>query len=192
MGLIDRIIEDKVVLVDEKDNQVGVEGKTKAHKNGGTLHRAISVFLFNDKGEALIQKRSIRKYHAQGLWANTCCSHPRPGEPASSAAKRRLVEEMGIVCDIDEVFTFTYHAYVGNGMTENEFDHVFFGKYNGEPSTNPKEVDAWRWVSLEDLREEIGEDKERFAPWLVLMLDKVIETYEKEQGQAGGQSAATA
>lgn len=115
-----------VVLVDEQDKETGTMEKLQAHLNG-RLHRAVSVFLFNSKGELLLQQRASGKYHSANLWTNTCCSHPRPGESAYDAANRRLYEEMGLACELSEVFSFIYKAHLGNNLTEHEFDHVFVG-----------------------------------------------------------------
>ena len=167
-----------VVLVDEEDNELGTEEKLKAHQDGGRLHRAISIFVFNRKGELMLQRRSKAKYHAKGLWANTCCSHPMPKESQILAAHRRLKEEMGFDCDMEEVFNFTYHADVGSGLTENEYDHIIFGSYDGDPILNPKEVSEWKWVSLKRLREDIKKDPSKYVPWLVLMIDEVAKNFD--------------
>ncbi len=170
---------EKVILVDKQDNEIGTEEKMKAHSNGGQLHRAISVFLLNDKGETLLQQRASTKYHSKAKWANTCCSHPRPGEPNESAAERRLVEEMGIKAKLEERFVFPYHAEVGSGLTEQEYDHIFFGRYNGEPKPNGDEVQAWRWVSIEEFSRWVKEKPGDFAAWVVLMADRFVEEARK-------------
>jgi isopentenyl-diphosphate Delta-isomerase len=162
---------EEVILVDEKDNEVGVEEKIVAHKKG-KLHRAISVFVFNSKGELLLQKRAKSKYHCGGLWTNTCCSHPRQGETAAQAAKRRLKEEMGIECQLKSVGNFTYQAAFENGLIENEFDHVFFGIYDDEPEPDAAEADDYRWIKLERLEKEIEKNPKEFTPWLRIILDK--------------------
>lgn len=166
----------QVILVDDKDGEIGTEEKMKAHQNGGRLHRAVSVFLFNSKGETMLQKRAMTKYHSKGLWANTCCSHPFPGEENGIAAERRLKEEMGIDCRLREAFEFPYTADVGEGLTEREFDHVFFGDYDGKPSINREEVSDWKWVTLGQLKDDISKSPKNFVPWLILMMDKVIES----------------
>ena len=170
---------EKVILVDMPDNEIGTEEKMKAHSNGGQLHRAISVFLFNDKGETLLQQRASTKYHSKAKWANTCCSHPRPGEANEAAAERRLVEEMGIKAKLEERFVFPYHAEVGSGLTEQEYDHIFFGRYNGEPKPNKDEVQGWRWVSIKEFSRWVKEKPEDFAAWVVLMADRFVEEAKK-------------
>ncbi len=170
---------EKVILVDKQDNEIGTEEKMKAHSNGGQLHRAISVFLFNDKGETLLQQRASTKYHSKAKWANTCCSHPRPGEANEAAAERRLVEEMGIKAKLEERFVFPYHAEVGSGLTEQEYDHIFFGRYNGEPKPNKDEVQGWRWVSIKEFSRWVKEKPEDFAAWVVLMADRFVEEAKK-------------
>ena len=170
---------EKVILVDKQDNEIGTEEKMKAHSNGGQLHRAISVFLFNDKGETLLQQRASTKYHSKAKWANTCCSHPRPGEANEAAAERRLVEEMGIKAKLEERFVFPYHAEVGSGLTEQEYDHIFFGRYNEEPKPNKDEVQGWRWVSIKEFSRWVKERPEDFAAWVVLMADRFVEEAKK-------------
>ena len=170
---------EKVILVDKQDNEIGTEEKMKAHSNGGQLHRAISVFLFNDKGETLLQQRASTKYHSKAKWANTCCSHPRPGEANEAAAERRLVEEMGIKAKLEERFVFPYRADVGSGLTEQEYDHIFFGRYDGEPKPNKDEVQGWRWVSIKEFSRWVKEKPEDFAAWVVLMADRFVEEAKK-------------
>ncbi len=126
---------EEVILVDENDNELGKEEKLKAHKEG-KLHRCFSILIFNSKEELLIQKRAKNKYHSGGLWANTCCSHPKPGEDTEIAAHRRLKEEFGFDCELKQLFNFTYKKTFDNGLTENEFDHVFIGITNSEPIPN--------------------------------------------------------
>ncbi len=164
-----------VVLVDKNDNEIGIEEKLKAHENGGKLHRAISVFVFNSKGELLIQRRALSKYHAPGLWANTCCSHPRPGESVKDAAKRRVKEEMGFECEVKEIFSLIYKAYVGKGLTEYEYDHIFIGYWEGKPKPNPEEVCEWKWISLEELKKDVRKNPKKYAPWFRIILPKVVE-----------------
>lgn len=170
-----------VVLVDENDNQVGIEEKMRAHQDGGRLHRAFSVFVFNGKGETMLQKRAETKHSAKNIWSNTCCSHPNPNEATITAARRRLKEEMGFDCDLKEVFHFTYKADVGEGLTEHEYDHVFFGFYDKDPKPDPKEVGDWKWMSIRDLKNEISKDPKRFSPWVVMSIDRVMEAYEEMQ-----------
>ncbi len=158
-------MEQRVILVDENDAPVGTEEKLKAHQNGGQFHRALSVFVFNDKGETMLQKRAAIKYHTAGKWSNTCCSHQKPpDEPTLEAAHRRLREEMGFDCPMKEAFNFSYHADVGSGLTENEYDHIVFGFYNSAPKPDPKEVADWKWVSLDVLKSETRRHPEEYTP----------------------------
>ena len=163
-----------VVLVDEEDREVGTADKLLAHQDGGMLHRAFSIFVFNKKGELLLQQRAMAKYHTPGKWTNTCCSHPFPNEGVIDAAHRRLREEMGFDCEMKEGFAFTYLADVGNGLTESEYDHVIFGTYDRDPKPNPDEAMAFRWVSPDRLNEEIIRNPENFTPWIRMAMEKVI------------------
>lgn len=163
-----------VVLVDEKDNPVGTIEKIEAHEKG-LLHRAFSVLLFNDRKELLLQKRALNKYHCGGLWTNTCCSHPRPSEDIKKAAVKRLKEEMGIACELKKVFDFIYKARFDNGLTEHEFDHVFFGKFSGKPVINTDEVADWKYISLEALRKDILADPDLYTPWFRIIIEKMEE-----------------
>lgn len=163
---------EKVILVDKNDKKIGTAEKLKAHQKG-LLHRAISVFIFNQKGQILIQKRSKRKYHSGGLWANTCCTHPRPGEKAISAAKRRLKEEMGIQAKLREIMKIHYQAKVG-GLIENEIDHVFVGFFEGEPRINKKEVEDWKWINLKELFAKMKISPEKYAVWFRIILPKLL------------------
>ncbi len=167
-------MEERVVLVDENDNEIGTEEKIRAHENGGKLHRAFSIFIFNSKGEMLLQKRAKSKYHFSGLWTNTCCSHPRPEEATEEAAHRRLKEEMGFDTELKEVFTFTYKAESESGLTEHELDHVFVGRFDGEPKPNPEEADDCKWVNVEGLQQDIKENPNKYSPWFKTALERVI------------------
>ena len=164
-------MEERVVLVDENDVEVGTLEKQRAHREG-RLHRALSVFVLNGRGELLLQRRAAGKYHSGGLWTNTCCSHPRPGEPVDQAARRRLREEMGIDCALAPAFAFTYRAQVGPELVEHEFDHLFAGRWDGEPAPSPDEVDEWRWVPLPELEREVREHPERFTAWLRMLVSR--------------------
>jgi isopentenyl-diphosphate delta-isomerase len=157
-------MEERVVLVDENDAEVGTLEKQRAHLEG-RLHRALSVFVLNSRGEMLLQRRASGKYHSGGLWTNTCCSHPRPGEAVDEAARRRLREEMGIDVDLTPLFEFTYRADVGEGLVEHEYDHVFAGHYDGEPVPSVDEVDGWRWVPVAEVARQVREDPDAFTPW---------------------------
>ncbi|MDP2933861.1 MAG: isopentenyl-diphosphate Delta-isomerase [bacterium] len=159
-----------LILVDEQDNQIGTEEKMQTHFKG-LLHRCFSIFIFNSSGKILLQKRAAQKYHSAGLWANTCCSHPRPEESDKSAAQRRLQEEMGFSTNLQEIHTFTYKAKLDHGLTEHEFDHVMAGRFDGEPRPDPKEVDGYRWLSIEELKAEVARYPERFAIWLKLLTE---------------------
>jgi isopentenyl-diphosphate delta-isomerase len=168
-------MNEKVILVDENDNEIGIEEKIKAHENGGKLHRAISVVVFNSKGEMMIQKRAQTKYHCPGKWANTCCSHPRPGEPTEKAAARRLMEEMGFSCKLEEKFSIIYRVTFENGLTEYEFDHIFIGKFDGEPKPNPEEVEEWKFINISELSKDIHVNWKNYAPWFLILYEKLKE-----------------
>jgi isopentenyl-diphosphate delta-isomerase len=160
---------EEVILVDEKDMEIGSMEKMKAHEES-KLHRAFSVFLFNERGGMLIHQRALEKYHSGGLWTNACCSHPRPGENTKSAAERRLYEELRIQCQINEVYSFIYKAKLDKGLTEHEFDHVFFGRFNDELNPNPKEVLDWKYISIQDLNHEINHSPEQYTEWFKIAL----------------------
>lgn len=166
-----------VILVDKDDNEVGTKEKLRAHKDGD-LHRAISVFLFNSQGQLMLQQRAKKKYHCGGLWSNTVCTHPFPGESSMDAAKRRLGEEMGIEgVELKESFCFTYKVEFDNGLIENEYDHVFIGIDNGEPILNPDEADDWKWIELEKLQRNIKQNPDSYTYWFKKALPKVLEEY---------------
>lgn len=160
--------------VDSYGNRIGSIEKLEAHKQG-VLHEAFSIFIFNSKGELLLQKRAENKYHSGSLWTNTCCSHPRYGEDLATATVRRLQEEMGFHCPLKEVFTFTYKVDFQNGLTENEFDHVFVGMYNGRVNPNREEVEDCKWITESQLIMDIAEKPEEFTYWLkMIMADRGI------------------
>ena len=161
-----------VILVDENDQPIGQMEKQAAHVTPH-LHRAFSVFVFNSKGELLLQQRAFSKYHSPGLWTNTCCSHPRAGETTLEAASRRLMEEMGIVCDLREVYTFIYKAPVGQGLTEHEFDHVLIGRSDAIPNLNAEEVASWKYMSLDDLKEDLLLHPEHYTEWFKITFDEM-------------------
>lgn len=165
--------DDLVVLVDSRDRPVGTAPKLAVHETGA-LHRAFSVFLFDPQGRLLLQRRAADKYHSGGLWTNTCCGHPRPGEPVAAAAARRLREEMGIGGDLREAGTFVYRADVGRGLIEHELDHVFVGRFGGEPAPDPREVGGWRWVAIPTLQAELAARPEHFSPWFARALDAAL------------------
>jgi isopentenyl-diphosphate delta-isomerase len=164
-----------LVLVDENDNQIGTEEKLAAHR-AGLLHRAFSIFLFNSRGEMLITRRAPGKYHSPGLWTNTCCGHPRPGESVLEAAKRRLFEETGIVCEIARKSQFIYRAEFDNGLTEHELDHILTGVYDGPlDKINPEEADAVEWVDPQDTLRDMESHPERYTVWFRLALKAALE-----------------
>jgi len=166
---------DKIVLVDERDRPVGFEEKLKAHENGGKLHRAFSIFVFNKEGKMLLQLRSVKKYHFGGLWTNSCCSHPRKGEKLEDAVHKRLKDEFGFDTDLKEMFSFIYRATDRkSGLTEHELDHVFIGKFDGTPAPNAEEIDDWKWVDTEKLRKDIKKNPESYTPWFGQSLGKVL------------------
>ncbi len=157
-------MKEEVILVDLEDKPTGIGEKLSVHLEG-KLHRAISVFLFNSKGELLLQRRALGKYHSGGLWTNTCCSHPRPGEKTLDAAKRRLFEEMGIQCELKKAFDFVYLAELDHGLIEYEFDHVFVGAFDGEPQLNPDEALGFRWRNLQQIGKDIETNPSHFTVW---------------------------
>lgn len=163
---------EQVILVDEYDVSSGVMEKIEAHEKA-ILHRALSVFIFNSKGEMLLQQRSLQKYHSGGLWTNSCCSHPRPGEDTLSAASRRLQEEMGFTVPLQKIFDFVYHAKFENGLSENEFDHVFVGKYEGEIVPNPMEVNHYHYQSMNAIEEQLQNQPTQFTAWFHIAFPKV-------------------
>jgi isopentenyl-diphosphate delta-isomerase len=168
-------MEEHVVLVDEKDNQIGLMPKMEAHEKA-ILHRAFSVFIFNKKGELLLQQRAASKYHSPLLWTNTCCSHQRDGESNLQAGKRRLQEEMGFTTALKEVFSFIYKAPFDNGLTEHELDYVMIGYFDDAPNINKEEVARYKWMKLEDVKNDITANPEIYTAWFKIIFDK---SYEK-------------
>ena len=175
---------DDVILVSKDDAAIGTMDKLTAHETG-ELHRAFSVFIFNSKGELLLQQRSYDKYHSGGLWTNTCCSHPKPGEETLAAAHRRIKEEMGMECELINVFSFTYLAKLENGLTEHEFDHVFFGFSDDLPIINKEEVKAFSYLSMADLRKELLLKPEAYTEWLKICFGRVVEKFNAYQPNVG-------
>lgn len=165
--------EDEVVLVDVYDIETGTMGKTKAHREG-ELHRAFSVFVFNSKGEILLQQRASGKYHSGGDWSNTCCSHPRPGESLESAVKRRMQEEMGFFCPVRKILTTIYKLDMENGMIEHELNHVFIGEWDGAPEINESEVQDWKFDDTRRVEEEVRMHKGNYSAWFRELLPLVI------------------
>ncbi len=163
--------EEKVILVNENDQQVGTMAKLEAHEKG-VLHRAFSVFVFNDNNELMLQKRASHKYHSPNLWTNTCCSHQRVGENNIEAGQRRLQEEMGFVTELKDTIAFIYKAPFDNGLTEHEFDHILVGNFNSEPKINPDEVSEWKWMSLDNVKNDMQSHPELYTEWFKIIFDK--------------------
>ncbi|WP_029687234.1 isopentenyl-diphosphate Delta-isomerase [Tatumella saanichensis] len=172
----------EVILVDPQDNPTGTMEKQEVHRKG-LMHRAVTVYLFNHRGELLLQRRARDKYHCGGLWSNTCCGHPLPGEQTHKAAERRLAEEMGISTILTAAFELSYHLTVTDGLSEHEYGHIFFGHCDQPPILNPAEADAWRYSSLSQLQAEMAAAPQRFTPWFVHTLSRVV---EYRQHQAAG------
>lgn len=167
-----------VILVDESDRMVGTMDKMRAHVSG-KLHRAFSVFVFNTKGELLLQQRASDKYHSGGKWTNTCCSHPQPGESTLNAAHRRLQEEMGLKCELQYGFNFTYRAELANGITEYEYDHVYLGVSNDIPVPEPTEVAAYEYIKMDLLAEKLFKHPDQYTEWLKICFEQVMNSYNK-------------
>ena len=163
--------EEQVILVTPEDTVIGTMPKMEAHEKA-VLHRAFSVFILNDKGETMLQQRASHKYHSPLLWTNTCCSHQRMGESNLEAGKRRLEEEMGFVTELNELFSFIYKAPFDNGLTEHELDHVLLGYYNGEPEINPEEVASWKWMGLDQIKEDMTEHPENYTAWFKIIFNR--------------------
>lgn len=163
---------EQVILVDENDKPIGTMEKMAAHL-GAHLHRAISVFITDTRGRWLIQQRTMEKYHSKGKWSNTCCSHPSPGETSSEAAHRRLMQEMGLRSELNDLFVFKYKAELENNLTEHEIDHVFIGITDVLPQPNPEEVMAYRYIDFDELEQEINSTPEAFSAWFKLIYKEV-------------------
>lgn len=166
----------EVILVDSNDRPVGTMEKMEAHQKG-LLHRAFSVFIFNDNNELLLQQRALEKYHSGGLWTNTCCSHPAPDESLEAAGTRRLQEEMGFSATLSRRFAFEYRVDLDNQLIEHEYDHVLTGTYNGEILPDPQEVMAFRWISMNDLLAEVKQHPDRFTSWFKIIMDDHIQHF---------------
>ena len=158
-------MEDQIILVDLDDNELGFIDKSKAHVGKGVLHRAFSIVILNSKGEILIQKRSEHKPLWGSYWANACCSHQRKGEKLKESVHRRLIEEVGFDCKLKEIFSFLYRAHFEDKGSENEFDHVFLGAYDGDVSPNPDEITECKWIKIEELLKDIDKNPDSYAPW---------------------------
>lgn len=174
-------MQENVILIDTDDNVIGTMEKMDAHVQG-KLHRAFSVFIFNSKGELLLQQRAHHKYHSGGKWTNTCCSHPRPAENTFDAAKRRLTEEMGMQCHLQHAFSFTYRAVMEDGLIEHEFDHVFFGSSDDLPKPAAEEVADYKHMSLAELSEELENRPEQYTQWLKICFKQVISHHDQLMG----------
>ncbi|HTO36500.1 MAG TPA: isopentenyl-diphosphate Delta-isomerase [Flavobacterium sp.] len=172
--------EEKVILVNENDEPIGLMPKMEAHEKA-VLHRAFSVFVLNDKNELMLQQRAADKYHSPLLWANTCCSHQRKNETNIEAGNRRLQEEMGFTTELKELFSFIYKAPFDNGLTEHELDHVMIGYYNGEPTINPDEVEAWKWMDIDEVRKDIQKNPENYTAWFKIIFDKFYHFLEEHK-----------
>jgi len=171
--------EEQVILVTPQDKPIGLMPKMEAHKKA-KLHRAFSVFVFNDKDELLLQQRALNKYHSPGLWTNTCCSHQRQGETNLEAGKRRLLEEMGIKCNLEELFWFVYKAPFDNGLTEHELDHVMIGKYNNNPIINTDEVASYKWKTLDFIAEDMVMNPKKYTVWFKIIFKEYIAHLKSE------------
>jgi isopentenyl-diphosphate delta-isomerase len=173
----------ELIIVDKNDKEIGRGEKMEIHRQGRP-HRAFSVLVFNSRGELLIQKRARIKYHSSGLWSNTCCSHPRPDKNIKSEAEERLNQEMGINCPLKEVFKFSYKVNLGN-LIENEFDHVFFGNFDGDPNPDKKEAEDWKWIDLEDLKKDINENPDDYTYWFKLILERLNHSLSRHPPTGG-------
>ena len=163
--------EEQVILVNENDEPIGLMNKMEAHEKA-VLHRAFSVFVLNDNNEVMLQQRAHHKYHSPLLWTNTCCSHQRAGETNIEAGKRRLFEEMGFEVELKELFHFIYKAPFDNGLTEHELDHVMIGYYNGEPIINDDEVESWKWMKIEEIKDDMIQNPAIYTVWFKIIFDQ--------------------
>lgn len=170
---------DELILVNAEDEEIGYGEKAYVHEKG-LLHRAFSVFIVND-GKMLIQKRNQNKYHSGGLWTNACCSHPRKGESLKEAVHRRLEEELGIDCDVEELFDFMYRTVFAENLYEYEFDHVFLADYSGSIELNREEASEIKWIDLQELKEDIVRRPEKYTSWFLIAVNKVIKVAEEKK-----------
>lgn len=166
----------EIILVNELDEQTGTAEKMEAHYKA-LLHRAFSVFIFNINDEMLLQRRALSKYHSAGLWTNACCSHPKPGEETIKGAKRRLQEELGFTTDITKAFDFIYTASFANGLTENEFDHVYTGIYDGPIKPDPEEVMEYCYKPMESIKADLLLNPQHYTAWFIIAFPKIEEYY---------------
>jgi isopentenyl-diphosphate delta-isomerase len=174
------MIEENVILVNEKDEPIGLMPKLEAHQKA-VLHRAFSVFVLNDKNEIMLQQRAAQKYHSPLLWTNTCCSHQREGETNLQAGKRRLFEEMGFETPLHELFHFIYKAPFDNGLTEHELDHVMIGKFNDKPTINPEEVASWKWMAIDDVKTDMVLNPQLYTIWFKIIFDEFYHYIENHK-----------
>lgn len=166
--------QENVILVDQEDKVLGIMEKMEAHRKG-LLHRAFSIYLFNSKGQILLQKRAGSKYHSGGLWTNTCCSHPRPEESIEDAARRRLKEEMGIETQLNEICSFTYKVELDKGMTEHELLHVFTGSYEKEPQINPEEAEGWGYFDVPFILKDMHNNPDKYTEWFRITIPLIFD-----------------
>lgn len=174
------MIEEKVILVNERDEQIGLMPKLEAHEKA-QLHRAFSIFILNSKNEVMLQQRASQKYHSPLLWTNTCCSHQREGESNIQAGNRRLMEEMGFSTELKELFHFIYKAPFDNGLTEHELDHVMVGYFDGEPVINPEEVENWKWMDIDAIKEDMQVHPEKYTVWFKIIFDEFYHFLEEHK-----------
>lgn len=174
------MIEDNVILVDTNDEQIGLMPKLEAHQKG-ILHRAFSVFVLNNKNEIMLQQRAHQKYHSPLLWTNTCCSHQREKETNLEAGNRRLFEEMGLKTELKELFHFIYKAPFDNGLTEHELDHVMIGYSNETPKINPEEVESWKWMTIESIKNDMQTNPEIYTIWFKIIFDEFYHFLESHK-----------
>ena len=166
----------QLILVNENDEEIGFGEKLPVHQNA-QLHRAFSIFVMNGQNQLLLQKRAFHKYHSGGLWANTCCSHPIRGEKQEDSIHRRLKEEMGFDCDLMRMFNFIYKVKLDNDLTEYEFDHVYLGRFDGDPNPNPDEVNDWKWMDLEKVKDDIKMNPQTYTYWIRQAFDQFYFMY---------------
>ena len=174
------MIEEQVILVNEQDEPIGLMNKMEAHEKA-VLHRAFSVFVLNDKNEVMLQQRAHHKYHSPLLWTNTCCSHQRAGETNIEAGKRRLFEEMGFETELKELFHFIYKAPFDNGLTEHELDHVMIGYYDDAPVINLYEVESWKWMPIEAIKDDMLANPNSYTVWFKIIFDEFYHYLEEHK-----------
>ncbi len=171
---------EEVILVNEQDEEFGTIDKLEAHARA-LLHRAFSVFIFNSKGDMLLQQRALTKYHSGGLWSNACCSHPRPGEETLVAARRRLKEELGFETNLQKIFDFTYKTSFSNGLTEHEFDHVFAGKYEGDIIPDTLEVCNYTFKPMDEIEDNLQTAPQKYTAWFHIAFPRIMEWWEQNK-----------